>query len=91
MPFKKYNENFLGIVVQNNDPEFRGRIKVFVPHISATVYKKWNEVKKDKRFKFVGKNISSDLSDILDDLKMIFSPKNQIHHNSLFTYRLEIF
>jgi len=71
MPFKKYNENFLGIVVQNNDPEFRGRIKVFVPHISATVYKKWNEVKKDKRFKFVGKNISSDLSDILDDLKMI--------------------
>ena len=68
---KQYNGNFLGIVVQNNDPEQRGRIKVFVPHISATVYKKWNEVKKDKRFKFLGINIQSDLSDIVDDLRLM--------------------
>lgn len=62
---------YLGITVQTNDPEQRGRIKVFVPHISVAVYKKWNEVKKDKRFKFVGVNIQSDLSDIIDDLKNI--------------------
>ena len=58
---KQYFGNFLGITVQNNDPEQRGRIKVFVPHVSASVYKKWNEVKKDKRFKFIGLNVISDL------------------------------
>jgi hypothetical protein len=68
---KQYFGNFLGITVQNNDPEQRGRIKVFVPHVSASVYKKWNEVKKDKRFKFIGLNVISDLSEVIDDLKNI--------------------
>ena len=45
----KYYGHYLGIVVQNNDPDKRGRVKVFVPHISPTVYKKWNEVSKDKK------------------------------------------
>jgi len=71
MKYPKYNGNYLGIVVQNNDPEKRGRVKVFIPHVSPTVYKKWNEVLKDKKFKFLGKNINSDLTDILEDLKKI--------------------
>jgi len=66
-----YLGNYLGIVVQNNDPLKRGRVKVFVPHISPSVYSGWNELKRDKRFKFVGKNVGSDLTDILDDLKII--------------------
>lgn len=74
--YPTYNGMYLGIVVQNNDPQYRGRVKVFVPHISPTVYKNWVEnsdtVKaKDKIFKFLGKNISSDLNDIVDDLKLI--------------------
>jgi len=71
MSFPKYTGNFLGIVVQNNDPAKRGRIKVFVPHISPTVYKNWTELSKDKKFKFMGANICSDLTDILEDLKTI--------------------
>jgi len=67
----KYTGHYLGIVVQNNDPARRGRVKVFVPHISPTVYKKWNEVSKDKKFKFIGANVCSDLTEILDDLKKI--------------------
>jgi hypothetical protein len=67
----QYFGNYLGIVVQNNDPLRQGRVKVFVPHISPTVYNKWNEVVKDKKFKFLGKNTFSDLTDILDDLKKI--------------------
>lgn len=67
----KYFGNYLGIVVQNNDPERRGRVKVFVPSITPSVYKGWNEVKKDKKFKFIGTNINSDLTDILDDLRKI--------------------
>lgn len=67
----QYFGNYLGIVVQNNDPLRQGRVKVFVPHISPTVYSKWNEVVKDKKFKFIGKNTFSDLTDILEDLKKI--------------------
>ena len=67
----KYTGHYLGIVVQNNDPAKRGRVKVFVPHISPTVYKKWNEVSKDKKFKFIGANVNSDLTEILEELKII--------------------
>lgn len=66
---EKFNSFYLGIVVQNNDPEYRGRVKVWVPHVNATVYNKWNALKQDRKFKFPGTNISSDLSLIIDDLK----------------------
>lgn len=76
MEYPRYYGNFVGIVVQNNDPQYRGRVKVFVPHISPTVYKNWientkDEAAKDRMFKFLGDNISSDLTDIVDDLKLI--------------------
>lgn len=71
MEYPKYHGNYLGIVVQNNDPLHRGRVKIFVPHISPTVYKSWVEDKKDKRFRFMGSNIESDLTQIITDLKEI--------------------
>lgn len=71
MNYPKYYGNYLGIIVQNNDPEKRGRVKVFVPHISPTIYNKWNEISKDKKFKFIGANVCSDLTEILEDLKKI--------------------
>ena len=71
MNYPKYHGNYLGIIVQNNDPQKRGRVKVFVPHVSPTVYKKWNEVAKDKKFRFLGANVCSDLTEILEDLKKI--------------------
>jgi len=71
MEYPTYNGNYLGIVVQNNDPDRRGRVKVFVPHITPTVYPSWVEKSSDIAFKFVGTNIDSDLSVILDDVKKI--------------------
>ena len=68
---KKFYGNYLGIVVQNNDPDRRGRCKIFVPHVSITVYDKWNESYRDKRFKFIGENLTSSLNDIIDDVKDI--------------------
>ena len=68
---KKYYGNYLGIVIQNNDPEKSGKIKVWVPHISPSVYLKWTESNEDKSFKFIGKNINSDITDIVEDLKGI--------------------
>lgn len=66
---KKYENMYLGVVVQNNDPEYRGRVKIWVPHINASVYEKWNQAKVDRKFKFPGKNIESDLSLIINELK----------------------
>jgi len=63
--------NYLGIVVQNNDPENRGRVKIFVPHVTPSVYEGWDQVIKDKSFKFIGDNINSDLTAIVDDLKLL--------------------
>lgn len=44
---KKVYGNHLGIVINTNDPENRGRIQIFIPHISATLFKKWNETSVD--------------------------------------------
>ena len=68
---KEFNSIYLGIVIQNNDPEKRGRVKVYVPHISANVYNKWMQDKLNKKFKFPGSNINADLTPILEDLKII--------------------
>ena len=64
-----FNSIYLGIVVQNNDPEYRGRIKVWVPHISTTIYNKWNQLKSDASFSFPGKPEGEALSKIITDLK----------------------
>jgi len=71
-----YHGNYLGIVIQNNDPEKRGRIKVFVPHISSSVYEKWYQPEdgtvKNKHFKFMGAEGGVETSltrEIIDKLK----------------------
>jgi uncharacterized Zn finger protein (UPF0148 family) len=73
-----YSGFHLGIVVQNNDPNFWGRVKVFVPEHSPNIDKlnKWiddgNPEGKDKwefLFNAVDKEISPQLMEIFDDLK----------------------
>ena len=70
-PKKEYFGNYLGIVIQNNDPDKGGKIKIWIPHISPTVYKNWEETNEDKSFKFIGRNIDSDITDIVEELKKI--------------------
>ena len=64
---KEFNSIYLGIVVQNNDPQKRGRVKVFVPHLSPTVYQNWVQDNTDKFFK----SIDGELQPIMDKLKVI--------------------
>tara|TARA_Y100000310_G_scaffold336481_1_gene421117 strand:+ start:1195 stop:3645 length:2451 start_codon:yes stop_codon:yes gene_type:complete len=68
---KEYLGNYIGIVIQNNDPDKRGRVKVYVPHISSSVYEKWIKSPIDKKFSFLGNNIDSDLNVIVDELKEV--------------------
>jgi hypothetical protein len=67
----KYYGNYLGIVVQNNDPEMSGKVKVWIPHVSPSVYPGWIKLNKNKSFSFVGKNLQSDLTDVIEDLKIL--------------------
>lgn len=43
--------NHIGLVVNNQDPEGRNRLQVFIPHLSNTIYKGWNELLTDVKFK----------------------------------------
>ncbi len=61
--------NYLGIVVQNNDPEKRGRVKVFIPLLSSTLFEDWNKDKIDKEFTFLDKDSNPDLDKILPTIK----------------------
>ena len=81
---KIFTGNYMGIVVQNNDPDRTGRIKIFVPHITATIYKKWVQEKSNKRFKFLGSNIGSVLTQSLSgNMNQIDHINNIIDENKL--------
>lgn len=68
---KHYTGMYLGVVIQNNDPDKRGRVKVFIPHVSHNLYQDWYDNNEDKRFQFPGGNIDSDLSKVIEPLKKI--------------------
>ena len=57
--YKKFYGNYVGIVIQNDDPNRSGKVKIFVPHVSATVYSKWVANKQNKKFKFIGANLDT--------------------------------
>lgn len=51
---KTYYGNYLGLVVEDRDPQQRGRVKVFIPHIMPTLYESWNKEGKDISFNVTG-------------------------------------
>ena len=63
---------YLGLCINNDDPQKRGRVQVFIPHIMPALYKGWNEDGKDIEISCVGDNIEGALpSDVLERLKKI--------------------
>jgi hypothetical protein len=69
---KTYYGNYLGIVINNNDPEFRGRVQVFVPHIMPALFEEWNKKGENITINCVGDNMPQGLtSEIIDRLKQI--------------------
>jgi len=59
---KEYYGNYLGLCLNNNDPEKRGRVQVFIPHILPNLYKDWNEAEEDIKILCVGNNIPDSLN-----------------------------
>jgi hypothetical protein len=69
---KKYYGNYLGICISNTDPQFRGRVQIFIPNIMPALYKKWNQDGKDITITGVGDNIQGGIpSEVIEDLKKI--------------------
>ena len=72
MSKKTYNSNYLGIVVNSDDPQQRGRVQIFIPHIMPALYKGWNEEGKDIQISCIGDNMANGLtSDVVDRLVKI--------------------
>lgn len=67
--------NHVGIVVQNDDPEMAGKVKIYIPQLTPSVYKKWIEKKTNKKYKFIGANIDALLTngEKVDDIDGITS------------------
>jgi len=61
---EKYYGNYLGLVVSDDgqDPERRGRIQVWVPGITNTMYGGWNDDPTDKKIYYIGDD--SQLKDV---------------------------
>lgn len=66
---KTYPGNYIGIVLQNDDIEHRGRVKVYVPHVSVTLYENWHKEKENKSFVFPDSLTNPDLIKVIDPLK----------------------
>ena len=67
---------YRGIVIQNNDPERRGRVKVYIPAFAPQIYSQWydqDDVNKSFRFP-AGSNIYEDEA----SLKLIFEEAKKI-------------
>jgi hypothetical protein len=69
---KQHFGNYLGICINNVDPEHRGRVQVFVPHIMPALYEGWNELGEDIKLECVGNNLPNGLSsDVIEKLTKI--------------------
>lgn len=78
---EQYLHSYKGLVISNSDPEFCGRVKVFVPSISMTLYEGWNKDRNtDKKFTTLGGNLASSITpEILQRLKESL-PWAQVKH-----------
>lgn len=69
---KKYYGNYRGIVIQNNDPLYSGRIKVFVPSVNVNILEKWiNNFENDDIINHVGENVNGFSPEIMLKLKKV--------------------
>lgn len=64
---KTYFGNYLGLVVDDRDPQDRGRVKVFIPHVMPALYEDWNKEGADVNFTIVDGNTLAGLNPIIVD------------------------
>lgn len=66
---KKYYGNYLGLCINNNDPDKRGRVQVFIPHIMPSLYRELLNEDEDLKIVCVGDNLPDSLpSSVIEKL-----------------------
>ena len=69
---KRFFGNYLGIVIDDQDPEFKNRVQVYVPAISHTLLTELNAKKKDIILAQRGNNFKNDIGEkIYQDLRRV--------------------
>ena len=69
---KKFFGNYLGLCIDNNDPQKRGRVQIFIPHILPALFENWNDVGEDIQLLCVGDNLPASLpTQVVEKLKKI--------------------
>jgi hypothetical protein len=69
---KTYNSMYLGMCINNNDPERRGRVQIFIPEIMPALYENWNADGEDIEITCVGDNMPQGLkTEVVDRLRKI--------------------
>jgi hypothetical protein len=69
---KQHFGNYLGICINNQDPEYRGRCQIFIPHIMPALYEGWNDQEEDITIECLGDNLQNGIpSDIVNKLIQI--------------------
>ena len=72
MKNKSVYGNHIGIVINQEDPEYRGRVQIYIPYLTNTLYAGWNEQLKDKKFKNLGGDGGGDLTpEIIEKLRNV--------------------
>ena len=59
--------NHIGVVINNQDPENRGRLQIFIPHLSNNLLPTWNTNLEDISFKST--EVDAKLGSVLERLK----------------------
>jgi hypothetical protein len=59
---KTYYGNYLGLVINDKDPDQRGRVKVFIPHIMPSLYEDWNKEGEDISFNITDSGLPTGLN-----------------------------
>lgn len=58
---KNFYGNYLGLCINNADPEQRGRVQIFIPHIMPALYDRWNKAGTDRKIEIIGNNLQDAL------------------------------
>ena len=82
---KEYNSIYLGIVIQNNDPKKRGRVKVYVPHISPALATD-SSSNRNKSFKFINIDLEPDMKELKDTLPWAETAQPLVSENASGRY-----
>ena len=70
---KSYYGNYMGLCINNDDPQKRGRVQVFIPHIMPALFENWNEAGEDIQMLCVGDNLPASLpSSMVEKLKKYY-------------------